>query len=62
MKDYACYAVCASGGYNDDADSSRDGTVIYTGSGGQKKGAQVKDQVENAVATHWQSKTRISCL
>ena len=47
MKDYACYAVCASGGYKDDADSSRDGTVIYTGSGGQKKGAQVEDQVEN---------------
>jgi hypothetical protein len=54
IKDEACYAVCSSGGYKDDQDhdddhndSSNIGTVIYTGSGGQKGKRQVKDQEEN---------------
>mmetsp|Transcript_5571 Transcript_5571/g.11767 ORF Transcript_5571/g.11767 Transcript_5571/m.11767 type:complete len:333 (-) Transcript_5571:160-1158(-) len=49
VKDEACYAVCLSGGYADDHDNGTDdGTVIYTGSGGQKGKHQVSDQVENA--------------
>ena len=47
LKDEPCYAVCISGGYADDNDQSSDGTVIYTGSGGNKAKKQVKDQAEN---------------
>jgi hypothetical protein len=44
----ACYAICLSGRYADDDDDSPDGTITYTGSGGQKNGRQVEDQTENA--------------
>ena len=47
VKDYPCYAVCLAGKYNDDELDDDDGTIIYTGSGGQdKKGRQVEDQKE----------------
>ena len=44
----ACYAVCVSGGYVDDKDTEPDGSLIYTGNGGQKGGRQVKDQTDDA--------------
>jgi SAD/SRA domain len=34
LKDEPCYAVCMSGGYADD-DYRRDGSILYTGEGGQ---------------------------
>lgn len=41
----ACYAVALSGGYADDDDTSEaNGTIYYTGEGGQKKGIQDEDQ------------------
>lgn len=67
VKDEPCYAVCISGKYededvvvntntsnnnnNDKADSNDDGTILYTGSGGQKNGRQVEDQIENTANT-----------
>ena len=46
VKGYPCYAVCLAGKYDDTEHS--DGTIIYTGSGGQDKhGNQVEDQKEN---------------
>ena len=47
LKEDPCYAICVSGGYKDDDDHSPDGTLIYTGCGGQKKKRQVEDQKEN---------------
>lgn len=47
VKDKACFAVCISGGYADDRDEAEDGTIQYTGSGGQKGKRQVEDQIEN---------------
>lgn len=41
IKDYPCYAVCIAGKYED---IEKDGTIIYTGAGGQNKGRQVEDQ------------------
>ena len=40
----SCFAVCVSGKYVDDDDHKADGTLVYTGEGGQKKGHQVEDQ------------------
>lgn len=46
--DDACYAVCLSGGYADDEDGNGDGSIVYTGAGGQdSKRRQVKDQTKN---------------
>ena len=47
LKDEPCYAVCLSGGYADDKEDDSDGKIYYTGSGGQKGGRQVSDQIEN---------------
>ena len=33
----ACYAICVAGKYADDDDHNDDGTLVYTGEGGQKK-------------------------
>jgi len=51
VKGRPCYAVCVSGGYADDDDHSKpDGTIYYTGEGGQnKKGEQEKDQSYESV-------------
>ena len=47
-KDFPCYAVCMSGGYQDD-DATDDGTIYYTGAGGRDaKGRMVADQTETA--------------
>jgi len=41
----SCYAVCVVGKYADDDDHGSDGTLVYTGEGGQKKKSrQVEDQ------------------
>ena len=49
LKDDPCYAICISGGYKDDVDNDPDGTIVYTGAGGQdKKRRQIRDQEENA--------------
>jgi len=46
-QDESCYAVCMSSRYLDN-DINADGTILYTGSGGQdKNGRQVMDQDEN---------------
>ena len=37
-----------AGGYVDDNDAGSDGTLFYTGSGGQKDRRQVKDQIINS--------------
>jgi len=47
LKDKACYAICASGGYVDDEENRKDGCIVYTGEGGKKGKKQVKDQVKN---------------
>eukprot|EP00550_Attheya_septentrionalis_P001403 CAMPEP_0198288370 /NCGR_PEP_ID=MMETSP1449-20131203/6877_1 /TAXON_ID=420275 /ORGANISM="Attheya septentrionalis, Strain CCMP2084" /LENGTH=529 /DNA_ID=CAMNT_0043986487 /DNA_START=134 /DNA_END=1723 /DNA_ORIENTATION=- len=40
----SCYAICVSGGYVDDDDHRPDGSLVYTGVGGQKGRHQVTDQ------------------
>ena len=52
VKDKPCYAVCISGGYVDDDDHTEsDGTIYYTGEGGQDRSTkhQIKDQSEDSV-------------
>ena len=52
VKDEPCYAVCISGGYVDDDDHTEsDGTIYYTGEGGQDRSTkhQIKDQSEDSV-------------
>lgn len=45
IKGEACYAICVAGKYVDDDDHDADGTLVYTGEGGQKKTRyQVEDQ------------------
>mmetsp|Transcript_12841 Transcript_12841/g.24389 ORF Transcript_12841/g.24389 Transcript_12841/m.24389 type:complete len:326 (+) Transcript_12841:90-1067(+) len=47
IKGYPAYAVCLAGKYDDE--ESSDGTIVYTGAGGQdKKGNQAEDQQENS--------------
>ena len=43
----SCFAVCMSGGYADDNDHCSDGSITYTGCGGQMVRRQVTDQEEN---------------
>lgn len=41
----SCYAVCISGGYIDDKDDISNGTIYYTGEGGQdKRGARTSER------------------
>jgi hypothetical protein len=45
-KDHSCFAVCMSGKYEDDEEES-DGTIMYSGMGGQdQRGRQTTDQTE----------------
>lgn len=49
VKDESCFAICVAGKYaDDDDDHGSDGTIVYTGEGGQKKGHQVEDQKRSA--------------
>ena len=52
IKDKACYAICMTGKYDDEDINTNSGNgsslIVYTGSGGHKRGRQVEDQTENA--------------
>ena len=47
LKDNPCFAVCLSGGYGDDDFNRGNGTITYTGSGGQAKGKMQTNQSDN---------------
>lgn len=45
----SCYAICVAGKYADDDDGNLDGTLVYTGEGGQKKKNRGIEDQKNTV-------------